>query len=137
MESRGTPTTAIQHPIAFASADTAREHLTRLASKRFSREKRKVLEALPPHYCGAWGTWQRYDGRPCYVLSPYDVPPGHPGRSAWYGKFAEVRFLFGSDGGVPIACQRYRCDRFLWRTAVEQSQGSGGNRPREYESSCS
>jgi hypothetical protein len=82
--------------IIFANAETARRHLSVYAERTFHREKAAVTNALPDAYKSRWKKWCVLDavdggkGDPCYVLSPYDVPPG-PHRTSWMEWFEQVR----------------------------------------------
>jgi hypothetical protein len=82
--------------IIFANAETARRHLSVYAERTFQKEKAAVTNALPDAYKSRWKKWCVLDavadgkGFPCYVLSPYDVPPG-PHRTSWMEWFEQVR----------------------------------------------
>jgi hypothetical protein len=84
--------------IIFSNAETARRHLSVYAERAFRNEKAAVTSALSEPYKSRWKTWCILDatidgkGRPCYVLSPYDVPPG-PHRTSWMEWFEQVRIF--------------------------------------------
>jgi hypothetical protein len=99
------PAVAGVPPLVFARPETAREHLAAHASAAFRAEKEHVTGSLPRSYRASWGTWMVHDGRPCYVLSPYDVPPG-PDRALWMDRFVEVRTNF--DDGAKGTMRRVR-----------------------------